>query len=46
VAELAALVVDRDHEVRPLGPQGGGQGGDLLGVGDVAGEQDDRAEAG
>jgi hypothetical protein len=45
VAELAALVVDRDHQVGPLGPQRRSQRGDLLGVDDVAGEQDDPAES-
>ena len=44
MAELTALVIDRDDQIGPLGPQGRGQRGHLLRAGDVAGEQDDRAE--
>src|SRR5690606_15760321 len=43
--DVAALLVDGDEEVVPLGPQLGGERGHLLGGGDVAAEQGDGREA-
>ncbi|GAA4943599.1 hypothetical protein GCM10023238_06900 [Streptomyces heliomycini] len=43
--DVAALLVDGDQQVVPLGPQLRGEGGDLLGGGDVAAEEGDGGEA-
>ena len=43
--DVAALLVDRDQDVVALGPQLGGERGQLLGRGDVAAEQADGGEA-
>lgn len=43
--DVAALLVDGDQDVVPLGAQLRGQRGELFGRGDVAAEQADRGEA-
>ena len=43
--DVAALLVDGDQHVVPLRAQLGGEGGELLGRGDVAAEQADGGEA-
>ena len=43
--DVTALLVDGDQHVVPLGPQLGGERGELLGRGDVAAEQADGGEA-
>ena len=42
---VAALLVDRDQELRPLGAESRGQRRELLGIADVVGEERDPAEA-
>lgn len=45
MADAAALVVDGDQQVRTQHPQHAGEFADLVGVADIAGEQDDPAES-